>query len=182
MNLEQLETLYTAASDSVFNEHEKSYFAGVTQISLISEMRRAGLRAVVEALRDEVNTRFSGDGCDRYDINSLMDEILGDEVKAAGGSTSNDERGLHTLDTRPAADPLTTPVAYSPSFQRVSTTAAHTPAADPNAVCEWTPYTDEPLGANWWRTCRGIRHRYTFDGHHPCTSCGKPIAFVEAVR
>lgn len=46
--------------------------------------RRAGIRAVVEALRDAVNTRFSGDGCDRYDINLLLNEILAsDGVEAA---------------------------------------------------------------------------------------------------
>ena len=48
------------------------------------------------------------------------------------------------------------------------------------AVCVWTPYTDEPLGADWWRTCKDVRHRYKFDGHHPCASCGKPIKFTEA--
>jgi hypothetical protein len=111
MNLEQLETLYTAASDSVFNEHEETNFQDITQNQLKREMRRAGLRAVVEALRDEIipermKLTKANNTCTRASLRLFFHKILGSDggEKAAGGSTSNDERGLHALDTRPAAE------------------------------------------------------------------------------
>jgi len=116
---------------------------------------RFALCSVVRALRDELN-RVDWDL--HESAIEVFDQILGSGAgeKVAGGSTREDEQSCNSSDgSSPATD------------------------AAP-AVCVWTPYTDENLGANWWRSCGGVRHRYSFDGHHPCASCGKPIKFTEA--
>jgi hypothetical protein len=127
------------------------------------ELDAAGLRAVVEALRDEIipermKLTKANNTCTRASLRLFFHKILGSDggEKAAGGSTSNDERGLHALDTRPAA------------------------ASD---VCErW-------LVSEGWEydlyklSCIGRDFRvYAEDKREPCFVCGKPIKFVEAAR
>lgn len=113
---------------------------------------REGVKAVVEALRDELRREWFLDDSGLEAVERWMNEILASDGVEAEGYTG----GMNDLNVTPAA------------------------ASD---VCEWTPYIDEPLGSNWWRTCSGVRHRYTFDGHHPCASCGKLISFKsEAAR
>ena len=110
----------------------------------------AGIAAVVRAVRDAIVE----DGNCKYCVatTAMYNEILGDaEEKVAGNQW--------TASTQP---PMRNNADAAP------------------AVCVWTPYTDENLGANWWRSCGGVRHRYSFDGHHPCASCGKFIKFTEA--
>jgi hypothetical protein len=65
--------LYTAASDAVFNAHEETNFQDITQKQLKQEMRRAGVRAVVEALRDA----YTSTGY-RMLTNHHFNEIIGD--------------------------------------------------------------------------------------------------------
>jgi hypothetical protein len=89
MNLEQLESLYTAASDSVFNEYEESNFHEVTQKQLKQEMRRAGIRAVVEAIRDDLFPLQRENYVeDSQDIIDWFNEILGDAGERAAGSAT----------------------------------------------------------------------------------------------
>jgi len=75
--------------------------------------RRAGLRAVVEALRDEFVMMGMRDFSSDFDIKKSrvwFDKILASdgEVKAAGASTRKDEVGARTPAPSPAA-------AYCPS-------------------------------------------------------------------
>jgi len=76
---------------------------------------RAGIRAVVEALRDEMGFDYNECGdCTRND--KLFDEILAsDGVEAAGGSARKDEQAMRASPYTPAAAPVcewtTSPVA-----------------------------------------------------------------------
>lgn len=119
MTLDDLEKLYRA-------EIAKAQYPGW------DEKHRAGVRIIVEALRDEMddfpfrseeirccgqgvpNHDNSGEECcrqpdqfiTRRELYNVLNEILASdgEEKAAGRSTREDERELHDLDTRPAAD------------------------------------------------------------------------------
>jgi hypothetical protein len=119
-----------------------------------------GLRAVVEALRDEIaqmerevaavmtNGVVSGSG--------ILDEILASdgEVKAAGASTRKDEVGARTPASSPAAAP----------------------------VCVWA----NMAGRNTYMTdCGRYFGPYHAGDKEPgkkCHGCGKPISFKDAAR
>jgi hypothetical protein len=121
-------------------------------------MHRAGIRAVVEALRDKMgfDYRECGD-CVRND--KLFDEILGSDgvdEKAAGGPTSNDG---HVAGSLGAGQHGATPAADKREWR---------------PVCIW-----EPDGRNLWfaRCDKQMGHRSYPVAPTVCPSCGKPIKF-----
>lgn len=154
------------------------------------EKHRAGVKAVVEALRDELpralseiarreccghgNVNRYGDQSECCDIPNLLvttdqvhdalNEILASdgEVKAAGGAGSR-----QTESSRPAADLVamveaeaSKPVSYKPGF----------PAAAPD-VCEWTLESKRP--GSGWLDCKGNRHWIKT----VCPCCNRSIRF-----
>lgn len=106
------------------------------------EKHRAGIRAVVEALRDEIAlpNDESPFGLDLLELEKLFNEILGDAgEKAAGGPTREDvENGAPRCSDTPEA---VTPAADLSVGQRLVKAAKEASAiargADASQVCEW---------------------------------------------
>ena len=119
---------------------------------------RAGIRAVVEALRDVLLPLISTYSWDEVDAEKWFNEILASdgEEKAARGPTSN---------------------AGGAVEQSGATTdhSSTTPAAAPD-VCEWR---GGPQLA--YMGCKPRNLEWTHD-RRKCPSCGKPIRFVEAAK
>lgn len=162
------------------------------------------MSVVVRALRDEMfcnrPLRSASVG---HHCQEVFNEILGDAGEKVAGGLPDDAVPIPLMHPESAISAPATDAAPAHEWFQFSNLVAcracgvvrraddkNSPCKGPvrvalrdtnaaPAVCVWTPYTDEPLGANWWRTCRGVRHRYKFDGHHPCASCGKPIRFRE---
>lgn len=127
-----------------------------------------GVRAVVEALRDE----FDFDS----NIYEQFTEILGGAGDAAGGSAKRADE--HETTTPPADDPcfvckgkgytVATPICWKCNGTGLI------PAADPSEVCEWTD------GGDVWNTpCMPPDELLTTETFKFCPSCGKPIVFKE---
>ncbi len=132
------------------------------------QSRRAGIRAVVEALRDEM-TRL------RYSLGSLaafdtLDEILAsDGEKGTHGSPELDEDARKLEAMGQYAGP-TVQDLFPEVFE---------PAADP--VCEWTPVWKDKE----YRSCSadGTYSRGAREEGDRCPNCDKPISFKsEAAR
>jgi hypothetical protein len=127
--------------------------------------RRAGIRAVVEALRDELSGNWID--CSHCGNNDrLFREILASDGVEAGthGSPELDEdaRKLEAMgqDAGPTVQDL---------FPEV-----FTPAAAPS-VCEWTD-----LGPEWSSSCKVRFGAFaSMKGRFFCPSCGKPIKFKD---
>ena len=118
--------------------------------------QRAGIRAVVEALRDDAWSRadtmmlWDGQG-----IKKFFHDILGSDAgEAAGGPTRKDERALQSQVT--------------PS-----------PAADD--FCEWKEFVVIDGRIGHFKTCAGFEIAFNRGNTH-CPSCGKPIRFVEVKK
>lgn len=133
--------------------------------------KRAGIRAVVEVLRDEFVELGSSPflkhmtGKDLHEASlSWINEILGSSEVAAGGSSRKDEKAVE-------ADGDKGPVT-------VNSPAAAT-------VCEWTTIATDALGYAWMNSSCGLvdfherNIKHTPDGLR-CHCCGKPIKFTEA--
>lgn len=121
------------------------------------ERYRAGIAAVVRAVRDEI---VEGGNC-KYCVatTAMYNEILGDagSEKVAGGSTREDEKAVEAAGDK---GPVT---VNSP---------ATTPAP---AVCEWTKRKYEP---GFYATPHGIKFKdRRYDN---CGICGREIKFTEA--
>ena len=117
---------------------------------------RAGVVAIVRALRDELSMSKDINSCSACDANyDLFHEILGDAgEKVAAGEDSPEDRS-------PATD------------------------AAP-AVCVWTETSIDPLGYAWLNSSCGLVDCHERDvlmqpdPQKHCPSCGKPIKFTEA--
>lgn len=116
-------------------------------------MRRAGIAAVVRALRDESYACDHGD-----EWLKMLDEILGDTAEARSA-------GVLAVESREGA---------------MISEAPEAPATDPApAVCVWT-YKGEarPMPSE---TCARYNAREVFaTDKWICTCCWKPIKFTEA--
>ena len=116
---------------------------------------RAGIAAVVRALRDEFGRiMYPGDDWNRQGILEQFDQILG----AAGDEVATQrERMQRILDDQLKNQPLP-------------------PAADPApTVCGWRKVEIKgPLDPNWWSDCAR-----PYDYERSVCGCGKPIRFVE---
>jgi hypothetical protein len=121
--------------------------------------RRAGIRAVVEALRDEFEARMKPAVIwDRNSVAFVFNEILGSDAdgSVAGGPTREDGPGGVEQ-----AVPALTPAADKREWR---------------PVCIW-----EPDGRNLWfaRCDKQMGHRSYPVAPTVCPSCGKPISFKE---
>jgi hypothetical protein len=122
---------------------------------------RAGIRAVVTALRDEIFDARGNASYGSLAIFDLFNEILGArfaEDKAAGGSARKGERA-------DGGDLV------------LSNTAENfkAPAADPD-VCEWTRIAL----SNHYITGYGNRRYWDVNCTTECVECQRKIKFVEA--
>lgn len=132
--------------------------------------RRAGIEAVVRALRDEMAS-----GTAWHAIN----EILGDAGEKVGthGSPELDEDAfkLQAMGKDPG---MTIEEFLDEHFKP--------PATDPAPVCKWTLNTlPEPDGGSHYETSCGDAWCRWYntpkeDNYSYCPSCGKPIKFTEA--
>jgi len=99
VTLDELSTLFDAACNAQAQANRED-------VSLWS-CRGAGLKAVVEALRDEIEDTYEREGCswDGAHAHNRMNEILASdgEGKAAGGNVTNPSEGRVIA---PAADPV----------------------------------------------------------------------------
>jgi len=116
-----------------------------------------GVRAVVEALRDEYTAKHAlcetvHTSMSRYDFN----EILGDAGSDAARKAYWDKHYGVDEPTAPATDP------------------APAERSDATAVCEWT--REHNLPGSGWFDCGGNRHWIKSE----CPCCGLPIKFTEA--
>jgi len=134
--------------------------------------RRAGIRAVVEALRDEMRQE-----CYNIEVDYFLKEILASDGvdKAAGGSTREDETGV-------VVPPVQTPAAafsHRPGCPALvvyeCTCSHHAPAAAP--VCEWKGWATRFPMAECNPSATYV-HRDYRDGDM-CPLCGKQIKFKE---
>ena len=116
------------------------------------ENARAGIAAVVRALRDEFGRiMYPGDDWNRQGILEQFDQILG----AAGDEVA------HICDGD-----------EGPSLHQTPATA---PAP---AVCEWTPQDEGPAHEIWKTGCGTMYERAKSTGW--CSKCKAPIKFTEA--
>lgn len=116
-------------------------------------MHRAGIRAVVERLRDEFDFTSRSKNWSEGEVHDFFSEILASEGEKMAGL----QRMGQEQDAAPATDP------------------APAERSDATAVCEWTKRKYEP---GFYATPHGIKYR---DIPFPtCPFCGKPIKFTEA--
>ena len=159
-------------------------------LPLTNDMSRAGVRAVVVALRDEIWTRI---GC--VEANDIINEILGSRAgeKVAGGSSRDASKATEASGARcatpcasaPATDPIRDAVAMArgrvlvvddiPMLNKLA--AAMKPASEAApAVCVWT-------GEEYVTYSTSCESEHEVDPHKAppthCPSCGKPIRFRE---
>ena len=115
--------------------------------------QRAGIRAVFEALRDELCKRSEYNWVNS-DLRKEFNEILTVAGEVAAGGSAN------TVDAQQC---------------QISTTS---PAAD---VCEWTDAFSAAANSKWKvRGCDAVGfYSGDLDGSSVCPSCGKPIKFKE---
>lgn len=149
MTLDDLIATYDAAAQAVtVNDQDLK--------DTDARAHRAGIRAVVEALRDELRK----DGGFSHPLFNEIPAIAGG-VKAAGGST---REGKHTVEV---------------------STVAYAPAADLD-VCEWTavhlpdrlPEFSTQCGSSYVR----IAPTPSEQGAHHCYHCAKWIKFIGGDR
>ena len=156
--------------------------------------RRAGIAAVVRAVRDEMHAH-PGECWACEDNRNKFNEILGDAgEKVAGSANTVDAQQCQTT-TISVTDPYE-PITGVTDYHRGKTvgerliTAAKEavaiargekePAREYAPVCVWTRADKSKLlNVQWWSV--GCVSGLKREGHHsPCSSCGKPIRFVEA--
>jgi hypothetical protein len=119
------------------------------------EKHRAGVRRVVERLRDEIFDARGNASYGSLAIYDLFNEILGDAGEKVAGGTSRE--------AAPEGVTLT----------------CSTPATDAApAVCEWTKGFETYENRKWWRAACG--HSFYGTPTFENCKCGKPIKFTEA--
>lgn len=146
--------------------------------SCYEEQHRAGIRAVVEALRDEFHKNYVNAwlGLTVDDIDADFNEILvaaGNE-KAAGGP-QDDGILIGNQNVEAIINDL---------HDEQKSKAAADPSPE---VCEWSVSRDpdgeghyETQCGNGWMKC--VAEPPSRDGYNFCPSCGKPIVFKEATK
>lgn len=158
MTLNELNLIYFDARKKLQDELSARH-----EDDISTEPHLAGIRAVVEALRDEMTLGWEDDRPwgDVADVKKFLNKILASdgEEKAAGGSARKDE-------TYAGAGALKVPVTAS------------APAAAP--VCVWTRIDEDVLESgcdpDGWTYNPEIKR-------DTCPQCGKPISFKsEAAR
>lgn len=166
---------------------------------------RAGIRAVVEALRDEILRDYGGNNhswCERVALGAI-NEILAPREGgngAAGGSTSNASKAIGEGGASVPGTP--TPAAPAPTVGQRLIKAAHEAAAiargdddlvvsptglglspaAPAPVCVWGRGRDVSGNTVWGLPSCGP---WTYAGvdYETCPNCKKPISFkTEAQR
>lgn len=119
-------------------------------------MHRAGIAAVVRALRREIWTRI---GC--VEASDIMNEILGDTAEARSA-------GVLAVESREGA---------------MISEAPEAPATDPAPACEWWVERDPDGDGHYETKCQNgwtlLHGKPSLDGYSFCPSCGKPIKFAE---
>jgi len=121
------------------------------------QIRRAGIRAVVEALRDELRREWFLDDSGLESVERWMNEILASD-------------GVE-------AEPTVGQRLIKAAKEAAAIAKGEVPAAAP--VCEWTD-----LGPEWSSSCKVRFGAFaSTKGRFFCPSCGKPISFKsEAAR
>lgn len=190
----------------IFDEAEAVVSVTPTKGGIVpmAAIRRAGIRAVVEALRDEIvpermRITSANDTCTRSSLRQYFNEILGSDAgaeKVAGGSTREDERSVEQLgatSSHATTSPATDPLPHLSEREKALFVAALKGDAGPTtppataaapAVCEWTMDThpddgshyDTACGDAWCSVLGGTPKQ---DNYSFCPSCGKPITFTE---
>jgi hypothetical protein len=115
MTLDELVKMYNDAAAHEYEVFLERGGFGASTLDVGLDMKRAGIRAVVEALRDEI---FDARGNTYYGslaMFCLINEILASdgEVKAAGGPARKDGKAVEAVGDKgpatvnsPAADPV----------------------------------------------------------------------------
>ncbi len=166
MTVEELIGVYIEASNAVVWEAEKR---GLCPMTL--DMQRAGVTAIVRALRDEFGRIMEpSDDWNRMGVVDVFNDILlGDAGEKVGthGSPELDEdaRKLEAMGQDPG---MTIEEFLDEHFRPPATDAAP-------AVCEWRGSKDGQLA---YMGCTK-RLEWTYD-RRKCPTCGKPIRFTEA--
>jgi hypothetical protein len=163
VTVEELTKLF---DDAAAQEHLRNLSAPDYKFD-VRDMVRAGVTAIVWALRDELSMSKDINSCSACDANyDLFHEILGD----AGEKVAGNNEGYSHAEPSPATDP----VLYSPALERLVTHADPAPA-----VCVWT-HKESWIG-------EGVAGEAGCDGarrfrrrKRNCPSCGLPIKFTEA--
>ena len=155
MTLDDLCRIYVSAYDAELERTED-----------LGDLERAGIRAVVTALRDEIYASSHMDS--DYFVSDWMNEILAsDGGDKAGGSTRKTEQG-------------------DGATGATSAVATTTPAAAPVRCCWWTVDRDPDGEGHYETQCQNgwtlLHGKPELDGYSFCPSCGKPISFKEAAR
>ena len=151
--VDELIGVYIEASNAVVWEAEKR---GLCPMTL--DMQRAGIAAVVRAVRDEFGRiMYPGDDWNRQGILEQFEVILGDTAEARSA-------GVLAVESREGA---------------MISEAPEAPATDPApAVCVWTPQDEGPAHEIWKTGCGTMYERAKSTGW--CNKCKAPIKFTEA--
>lgn len=124
-----------------------------------THMRRAGIAAVVRALRDEIDRIWIGEDMGCGTILNVFNEILGDAGDEVAGAEGVE---MPTSAVAQAKTPATDPAPAERS--------------DATAVCEWTKRGDNDPG--FYSTPHGLCHINHLPKSGGCW-CGNPIKFTE---
>lgn len=189
MTIEELRKAYKAGYQTVVDTHDYHPLP-----DSIAAAERAGVTAIVRALRDEMDDKG------HYEIHLMFNSILGSDAgeKVAGGSTREDEKAVEAAgDKGPVTvnSPATDPCPDCGGRKYLAKHAlngtyyvhCHCPklkATDPApAVCVWTRL--DPNRVDYRIAC--APDPSTIYHPHPqrlasanCANCGKPITFTEA--
>lgn len=150
------------------------------------DCRRAGIAAVVRALRDEVEKIWTSEDMGCGPILSVFNQILGDagNEKVAGGSSSNADKATEaggarcatTCASAPATDPC--PRCGYPAQDQCDSPGCNIDPAP--AVCEWREISVLD-GIDHYSTKHGVKNRlHLYRKDDVCPNCKAPIKFTEA--
>lgn len=151
------------------------------EILMTEETDDAGMRAVVRALRDEIDRIWIDEDMGCGTILDVFNQILGDAGDEVVGGSANtvDAQQCQTSTPSPATDPCPR-CGYPAQDQCDSPGCNIDPAPD---VCEWRDdayigcFTTSCSDDAAWNRLGGTPKD---EGYNFCPSCGKPIKFTEA--
>lgn len=141
---------------------------------------RAGIRAVVAALRDQFDFTSTSKNWSELEVYIFFDEILGDagNEKVAGGFTREDGRSVEqpgATSGHTGTNPATAPSAQSDIAKAFEAEMRAVAAPD---VCVWTQHHRTESGVRWKTSCGTLQLRHG----QICVNCDRPISFKEAAR
>ena len=164
---------------------------GANPYATVHEGDRAGIAAVIRALRDEFGRiMYPGDDWNRQGIMEQFDQILGEAVEKVVGTDTAKPEAIER--STPATDPCPhckgegcTPHldrkgnVYPEPCQHCETTGRVPATAPAPAVCVWTRISEFDMVIHY-STPHGVMNDLHLWRGLQCSACHAPIKFTEA--